>query len=173
MSNLTPKVLVPAQDSAANTYQHEAIGNKTDTHNATSLHGRIKTLLEHIHGVQEVYPSLADGIVVTSDSTAWTYGGFVELLPPSTITSDFDIHNIGIEDISDNDVYQLSLYSGAVSSEVLVGNIRFAKNSNFDAIVPQVFQTPLIAANSRISAKIACAIGANHAATVSIVYHTY
>jgi hypothetical protein len=171
MAFLPQDITVPSQDSAANSIWGDVIGNKTDTHSGDSIYALEKLLTEHIHSPSKVYPTLASGVTVTAGA-AWTLGSFVEIVPASTITSDFDIHFISIEAISANDVYELVLYKGALASEIEIGRVRFTKNANLDSVFNTPIQTGLIAANERISAKIASSVGSNNA-TISIFYHTY
>lgn len=171
MTWLTPSVPVPAQDSADNNFIEDVVGNKTDTHAGNSLYAMTETLLEHVHSASKVYPTLATAVTVTAGAS-WVLGNFVEIVPASTITSDFDIHHVYVDSISANDTYELVLYKGAISSEIEIGRVRFAKNSNFDAIVNQPFQTTLLLANERISAKVASSGGSNNV-SVGIMYHTY
>ncbi|NHJ39632.1 MAG: hypothetical protein FK731_06315 [Asgard group archaeon] len=172
MTFLTTNVLVPSQDSANNTVWGDVIGNKTDTHNGNSLVSKTETLLEHVHGASKVYPTLANGVTVTTGVGAWTLGNFVEIVPSSTITSDFDIHWVSIESISANDVYELVLYKGALTSEIEVGRVRFTKNAALDSTLNIPMQTSIIDANERVSAKIASSSGSDNA-TISLFYHTY
>lgn len=162
---------VPAQDSAKNVVWGDVIGNKNDTHSGDSLVGRIKTLLEHTHKPSKVYPTLANGVTVTGGA-AWILGAFAVIVPASTITDEFDIHHISIENISANDAYEIVLYSGADAAEVEIGRVRFTKNANLDSILNIPIQTPIIAANSQIKAKVASSGGSDNV-TVSIFYHTY
>jgi hypothetical protein len=132
----------------------------------------IEILLDHIHMPCKVYPTLADGVTVTADATAWTLGAFVVVVPASTITAGFDIHHISVEALSANDIYELVLYSGADLSETEIGRVRFTKNANQDGTMDVPFQTPINAANSQIKAKLATNAGSS-TADISIFYHTY
>lgn len=125
---------------------------------------------DHFHSEARVYPTLANGVTVESDGVAWTLGAFVEIVPVNTITVDFDIHNIGVENITANDVLELWLYAGA--GDTFVGHVRFTQNAVQDAVVNVPFQTPIIAANSRIRAKVASAGGGTDC-TISLKYHEY
>lgn len=163
---------IATQDSSNNNTPADVVGNKTDTHDGNSIYAVIKTLLEHVHKESKVYPTLASGVTVTAGAGAWTLGSFVEIVPASTITSDFDIHYLSIESISANDVYEIVLYKGAAASEVEIGRVRVTKNAALDATLNVPFQTPLIAANERISAKVASGSGSNNL-SLSTFYHTY
>lgn len=172
MSWLTPSVPVPAQDSSDNNYIQDVVGNKTDTHDGDSLYAFAETLLDHVHSAQKVYPTLSSGIAVAAGVGSWTLGDFFEIVAASTITSDFDIHYISIEGISANDTYELVLYKGAESSEIEIGRVRFSKSAAQEGTENQPFQTIIIAANERISVKLASATGSNNV-TIGIIYHTY
>ena len=165
---------VPTIDSADNLTRCDVVGNKDDSHSGNSLYANLKTVLEHIHSASKIYPSLANGVSVTAGA-AWTLGSFVEIVPLSAITNDFDIHYVSIEDISANDVYELVLYSdadGTPGSEVEIGRVRFVRSAVQSATLNAPMRTPLIAANSQIKAKIASSGGGNNA-TISIFYHIY
>lgn len=125
---------------------------------------------EHIHSAAKVYPTLANGVLVESDGAGWTLGAFVEIVPATTIGDEFDIHHIHVEAVSANDTLELVIYAGA--GDVEVGRIRLTKNAVQDSIVNMPFQTPIIAADSRIRAKVASASGGTDV-TISIKYHTY
>jgi hypothetical protein len=163
---------VPAADSTANVSMRDVIGNKTDTHDGDSLYAGVKQLKEHAHKAQKVYPTLAGGVTLTTHATTWTLGTVTEIVPASTITSDFDIHEVIIEDANTQDkTYELVLYSGAGDTEV--GRARFAVGSTKGGIPNATMQTPLIDANSRIRAALAIEDGSGKTATISLRYHTY
>ena len=170
MANLhTPQTPVPEINSAANTTTADAVGNKGDGHDGDSLHGKTETLLDHGHSPSLCYPTLADGVVVAGAAGVWTLGDFVEIVPASTITEDFDIHFVSIEAISANDIYQLHLYA----VEVFIGCVRFVKNAGLAPTIHVPIQTPIVAANSQIQAKLATSGGGADTATISAFYHVY
>jgi len=160
---------VPAVDSANNAKASDVIGNKSDTHDGDSLYAKVETLGDHIHSVSKVYPTLAGGVQLTAGA-AWTLGALVEIVPASTITGDFDIHAIDIEDISANDVYELVIYYGAGDTEA--GRVRFVQSAAQSATLNTAIQTPILPANSRIRAAVACSTG-GYTVDISIRYHTY
>ena len=45
------------------------IGQNNDTHNGTTLFGRLQQLIVHIHAAQKVYPTLADGVNLTTSAS--------------------------------------------------------------------------------------------------------
>lgn len=163
---------VPTVDSAANVLARDVLGNKGDTHDGDSAMARLDTADEHVHSEQEVYPTLADGVTLTTHADDWVLGTITEVVPATTIGSDFDIHEVVIEDVDTVDkTYELVLYSGAGDTEV--GRTRFAASTNKGG-VPNVFmQTPIIAADSRIRAQLAIQDGGSKTAVLSIRYHVY
>jgi len=174
MTVLDPKQIpVPAQNSADNDYIQKVIGNKTDNRNGDSLYALAHVMEEHDHAAANVYPSLASAVEVTSASAVWTLGAFAEIVPASAITSAFDIHFINVDSVSAVDSYELWLYSGAVSSEVLIGKARFSKTANISPVSNSPFQTIIQPANTRISAKLAVESANARIAAVSISYHFY
>lgn len=164
---------VPAQDSAANYSVADVVGNKADTHDGNSLYALAETNEEHNHSAGKVYPTLADGVVLTAvtDASTWTLGSLVEVVPASTITSDFDIHHVLVEAMSANSVYEIVLYAGAGDTEV--GRVRCVKNAVQSGTLNLPMQTPLIVANSRIRAAVASEGNNGETVTISLKYHTY
>jgi len=160
---------VPAANSADNVTTADVVGNKSDGHSGTPLVAITHTLEEHAHAISKVYPTLAGGVTATAGAS-WVLGSLVEVVPASTITDDFDIHAIDVEDISANDTYELVLYQGAGDTEV--GRIRFVRTAVQSATQNTIIQTPIVPANARIRAAVASAAGSNDV-TISLRYHTY
>lgn len=160
---------VPSVDSVDNIKSSDVIGNKSDTHSGDSLFAKVSALNEYFHSVSKVYPTLAGGVTLTAGA-AWTLGALVEIVPASTITSDFDIHAIDIEDISANDTYELVIYYGAGDTEA--GRIRFVRNAVQSATLNIPIHMPVIPANSRVRAAVACSTG-GFTADISIRYHEH
>ncbi len=172
MSFIEPGHGPPAADSAANATMNDVIGNKSDTHSGTSLKAMAHTIDEHFHQEQKVYPTLADGVTLTTAAGDWALGTVVEIVPINMITSDFDIHEVVIEDVNTTDkTYELVLYSGPGDTEI--GRIRFAASTNKGGVPNATMQTPIIDANLRIRAALAIQDGTGKTAVVSIRYHTY
>ena len=163
---------VPAQDAVANINVVDVVGNKTDTHDGTSLRAFAHTVNEHFHNPQEVYPTLADGITLTTAAGDWALGALTQIVPASTIGDDFDIHEVVIEDVNTQDkTYELVLYSGAGDAEI--GRTRFSSAANKGGVPNVTVQTPIIAADSRIRAQLAIQDGGSKTALISIRYHIY
>lgn len=129
-------------------------------------------LYEHGHSAAKVYPTLAAGVTVTGAAGAWTLGAYAEIVPVNTITTQFDIHWIVIEDASTDDTYELVLYAATTE----IGRVRFAVTltAGGRVILPPIFfQCAVVAANSQIQAKLASLGGGGETVTISIHYHTY
>ncbi len=148
------------------------IGNNDDGHDGATLFGRLQQLIGHIHSAQKVYPTLADGVALATHATDWVLGTIVEIVPINTITNEFDIHEVLVEDINTQDkTYELVLYYGADDTEC--ARIRFAATSNKGGVPAQFVMTPLIPANSRIRVQLAIEDGGSKTAKVSLRYHEY
>lgn len=171
MANYSSDQLVPAVDSANNVTTADVVGNKSDTHDGDSIAAIAHTLEEHEHAESKVYPTLANGVTVTTAAGAWALGALVEIVPASTITDDFDIHAVDVEGISANDVFELVLYQGAGDTEI--GRIRFVRSAVQSATLNTAIQTPIVPANARIRAAVACAAGGAKTVDISVRYHTY
>jgi len=162
---------VPSADSADNVIMSDVIGNKTDTHDGDSIYSLVVTIKEHHNTSSKVIPSLATGITVTSDGAAWTLGNFSnDIVAANAITHIFDIHNVSVENISANAVYELVLYYGATDIEC--GRVRFVKNAVQDGTMNVPIQSCEIPANSRVRAKVADSTGGNNV-TISLFYYEY
>ncbi len=148
------------------------IGENSDNHNVASLFGRNRELIEHVHTAQKVYPNLADGVTLTSGAGDWGLGTITEIIPANTITAEFDIHEVLVEDVNTQDkTYELILYYGA--SDIECVEVRFAASANKGGVPAQFAMTPLIPANSRIRAQLAIEDGASKTVKVSLRYHEY
>jgi hypothetical protein len=150
---------------------NNVIGNKRDSCNCDSIYGRLLKIKNHLHTKSKTYPTLSDGVVVTSHSNSWTLDGAVEIIPANTVTSSFYIHWIVIEEVGTNDIYEISLYSGLSGEETELGAIRVAKTTvagNGSSSI--YFQCEEIPANTRISAKCASKKGGG-SITISLAYH--
>lgn len=166
-------ILVPIQNSANNVTTTDVLGNKTDNESGNSVYSKLHMLSDHIHSACKVYPTLANGITLTSGAEAWALGAaWAEVVLANAIGSVFDIHRIHIGDYSNNTTYEMVLASGSAGNEVEIGRVRYTRTSNTNPGAYLPFITPLILANSRISAKLACAAG-GATSVMSIFYHTY
>ncbi len=148
------------------------VGNNDDNHDGSSLFGRLRELIEHVHTTQKVYPTLADGVTLTTAAGDWALGTITEIVPINTITAEFDIHEVLVEDVNTQDkTYELVLYYGAGDTECV--RVRFASTSNKGGVPAQFAMTPLIPANSRIRGQLAIEDGASKTIKFSLRYHEY
>lgn len=135
--------------------------------------GYQNSLYQHVHQQARVYPTLADGVVITGGAGAWQLGSFVELVPLNAITSAFDIHYVNFEGASATDTYELVLYKGTEGNEVEIGRVRSDRQSATSGITNVPIQIPAQDANQRISAKVASKSGGGDTVTISVYYHLY
>ncbi len=156
------------------------IGENDDGHESNTLFGRLMELIDHAHTAQKVYPTQAeevggdegDGVTLTTAAGNWALGTITEIVPASKITSEYDIHEILIEDVNTQDkTYELVLYYGAGDTEC--GRTRFAATSNKGGVPAVAMATILIPANSRIRAQLAIEDGNSKTVKMSIRYHLY
>ena len=171
------KEILPLPDSLVNEHMSDVIGNKNDTVTGTSVIGLLKFAANDVievnlrlHNTNLVYPTLADGIVVTADIVAWTLGNPVEVIPVNTILTPFDIHFINVEGASNVDIYELVIYSGLPLALVELGRVRISKqtvNSDIGSVPIPCFIQPAL---TRISARVACKGGGSHTITISLAY---
>ncbi len=165
---------VPTVNGTANNTFVDVIGSKDDTHDANSLYGRAHTVAEHFHKASQSYPDKTDGIAIASSDIAWGAGTglpYIEIVPASTITSDFDIHEIILEAMETNAVYQCDLYYG--DGNTFAGSSRFVRETNKTTVSGKRIQTPIIPANSKVTGKLFSSTASSDTAQVSLYYHTY
>ena len=164
------KLRVPLANSSDNNTTADVVGNKNDIVTTETIYGTTHQLREHVHGACLCYPTLFNGIYIVSNVAAWTIGDATTILSASTVGSIYDIHFVNIETISANAQYELILYYGAGATEC--GRVRFARLNNNESANGVPIMTPLIPANSALTAKLACSTGGS-SCNISIFYHTY
>jgi len=159
----------PAADSADNDNYRDVIGNKTDTLAGNSLVSILRRVEGRLNNASKVYPTLANGVVVTADNVAWTLGAAVEVVPINTITEDFLIYLIKVEAVSLTDTYEVVLYSDAAGT-IEIARFRTTRNTLFPEAGDIIISSEIIAANSTITARVANALGGIETVTVSLHY---
>ena len=148
------------------------IGENSDNHDVASLFGRLRELIEHVHTRQKVYPTLADGVILTTGAGDWELGTIIEIVPVNIITAEFDIHEVLVEDVNTQDkTYELVLYYG--ESDIECVRVRFAATSNKGGVPAQFAMTPLIPANSKVRGQLAIQDGGGKTIKISLRYHEY
>jgi len=159
---------VPGIDSATNLLMRDVIGNKSDSHSGSSLFGKIKQILDHVHSTIFTFPNLADSTVLTKPAGGWAggYGVIVEIIPANSVNAEFDLHYMSVSNISANGQFQIQLYSGAGGAEVAEGNgFAISRTAVQSQEGTRPIMTRLFPANTRISAAI---VGNGGAMTVSM-----
>jgi hypothetical protein len=161
-----PFAIIPKTIEALNTAEPS---NRAQT----SIYDRLHNASEHIHKESKVYPTATNGVTVTASTTAWVLGAYAEIVPASGIGSDFDIHFVELEGVSDPGLYELVLYAATTE----IGRIRFkvAGTPNNLTFQARPFMSPIISADTQIQAKLMTDTGNDPADTceISIQYHTY
>jgi len=131
-----------------------------------SLADKATDLLAHINATGKVYPTLAAGATVVSANTDWVLGALATVVPASTISSVFHIHDISIESCDRDAVFEIVLYSGAGDTEI--SRKRFAISGGFFGNVQIPMTSVKVAADSRIRAAIASSDGTALVATITM-----
>lgn len=122
---------------------------------------------------QHVYPTLAANKTLTSGSTSYVLGDFVEIVPFQGITSQFVITGINVEAFGDANVYEVVLYAGLEGYETEIGRVRIYAGylgGILDVGVNIPLTTTIQNANRRISAKAACATNSAQVIKISLNY---
>ncbi len=132
----------------------------------------LHTLLDHMHHVQHSYPTLADGVVLTTEAGDWALGTLTEIIPAGTISRDFDIHEVVFETVNTKDkTYELQLFYGA--TDIFASSVRVRSDTNKGGVPNGNIMTPIIPAESVIKGRLAIEDGGNKTAVISTRYHTY
>jgi len=182
MTYLNPKkVDKPAQNSTANNYIQDVIGNKADLVGVpfvagnNSIAAHLKTAYYHIHGQPFIYPVYANPVTLTSGSGAWAVGGsIIQVIPAATLTvAAFDLHWINISNISANSFFVINVYAGAPGSEVLISQVRGFRTTNFSQEVSKRIQIPQQPAGTRISCKLVDSTAGTITINVAFEGHYY
>jgi hypothetical protein len=98
-------------------------------------------------------------------------GGFVEIVGAGVIGDDFDIHFLIIEDVTDDEIYELVFYAATVEiSRVRFGAQPGVANVVTAAPLPTLMQ--IQPAGTQIQAKLASS-GDAETVTISVMYHVY
>ena len=154
--------------------QAKTIGNREyDNYTSDNIYGILDMLKHHVHSVTKVYPTLANNVTLTGGAGAWQLGNFIEVVPANTITDWFDIHWVVLVDPSVQDNYQVELYQGDLGSEELIAQIKVTRDTNQGSTGSVPIMTPIIPANTRISAKLATESGGNDTLDIAVLYHEY
>ena len=152
----------------------QIVGDLTDGHSTATLYGYAKQNSEHNHGVTYTYPLLAAAVTLTAGGGAWDpLPAPTEIIPANTITKDFDIHWLHIGGLSANGEFIVALYQGAGGSETLIGEVPVVRNAVQSQEGSLTLITPLMDANTRISAALASSPAAANTADIKISYHEY
>ncbi len=146
----------------------DVLGNKDDSPEGSSLYARARTVEDHIHTEQKLYPELANSIQVVGGSGVWELGTLTTLMPANTANIRFDIHWIVICAISVNDEYELILYADTTQ----IGRIAFTRTDKKDVDDGVPFQCPILEPEVRIRARLASA-GGGDTANFKLLYHEY
>ena len=124
----------------------------------------IAFLTPYFESRRRCYPTMANSVSVAGTTTAWSPGTYTEIVPSSTINSNYRILEIDVLSVSATDELELVVATGAASSETIIGSIRFT------AVGKYSFGYSLIPANTRISARLANKGTTAITAKISIAY---
>lgn len=139
-----------------------------DNHNSLNIWGKVCRVMRSITNTSYCYPTLSNGVLLTTNESAWTPSNYIEVIPVNTITSDYRLHSVIIEATSNGGCYQLDFYKGTIGNEVHIGSVRISGIAEIKGDVN--IRTECIEANSRVTCKVSHSIG-NETITISLGYH--
>ena len=149
------------------------IGARTDSPLQDTLYGRTIAVYNNLHSTQNVYPTLANGVTLTTGTLAWALGAKTEVIPSNAIPTVFDLHHINVGGVSNTATFEIHVYAGEIGHEVLISSGRTTRTDPFGS-APQIsVSAPIQLANTRISASIAESIIGSGTMVVSFNYNPY
>lgn len=140
-------------------------------YNALSSKVAFDNLEDSLSGQLGVHPVAADGVTATCNAAAWnTTGAWAEVVPPSTITADFWLESIVIEEVNAADSFLFQVAVGAAASEVIIAAARgvFGHATNCGTLIIPIRKK--VAKNARIAVRASCKSTNARTAVVSISY---
>ena len=150
------------------------VGTNADEHDLITLSGKTHLQRDHTHSVAMIHPELANPVQLQKAAGVWAaYGTPTEIVAAGVITNNFDLHFGIVSAISANGDYTIEIYQGAALSETLIANIAIARNAvqSQEGATPII--TPLILANTRISAALSSGNAAQDTIEIKLMYHIY
>lgn len=133
----------------------------------------VDNIEDHLHLESNVYPTGAAGVQLTADNDApWDLpDAYTEIIPVSTIVTEFGVYYVNVEAASADVTYELVLYCGTTE----IGRVRFtainAANGRVFSSIP--IQTASCTANAQIQGKLMSSSGAADTATITLTYHAH
>ena len=108
------------------------------------------------YNAYKTYPTLANGVTLTTDDGNWTDGNYTEVIPSNTITSPFYVHSCILYHGNNTIDYEVDISYGTVGNEIIIGTVPyFSTDANNE--IELIFILPIkLPANTRISAKTRC-----------------
>jgi len=135
-----------------------------------SMADEVHIINDHIHGVQQMYPSLADPIVVTGGAQ-WTLGAeSADLIAADVVSKPFDVHHVVVSSPDTNEDYEIAILGGGS----IIGSVAFTRTGVFLNSVQIPIMTPIQPAGTAITAKLADGgAGGGATAGVKVAIHEY
>jgi hypothetical protein len=113
------------------------------------------------------YPSMVAAPQITAGAGSYELGTAVEIIPANTIATTFAIAKVQFAVLSDTGTYEVVLYANDTEE---IGRTRIAGGTVGNAVLNIDMSTPIQAAGTKISAKIACAVAGSKTLYMSVIY---
>jgi len=125
---------------------------------------------EETNEAQEIYPTLAPGVLLTTHADDWVLGSFTEIVPVNTIDHEFHIHHVHIISPSANGEYECVLYCATTE----IGRFSFSRTDKKDDVEGIEVHTDRCLANTQVQAKLASANDVSEdTVRIKIWYHEH
>ena len=131
----------------------------------------LRSLIKTFASARKVYPTLANGVTLTTGTGAWALGNFIEVIPANAIAKRFRLDTANFAVFSINTTYEIIFYKGTAGNEVEIGRCRANPGGATSAVHDKPLYTALLDANTRVVAKVANSTASQGTVVVSLTYH--
>jgi hypothetical protein len=138
--------------------------------NLLALTARLDRLLQYLDSQVKTYPTTAVGVTATAGAATYAKDGtWVEIIPASTVTTDYSVVAMALDIITTVDEYEIELGTGTAASEVVVSTHKFASAITSGETRIDISSMAQIPANTRLAVRLSSKDGSN-SANVSVEY---
>lgn len=155
-----------AVDAGAGVVTIPATGHHLVEGNFVKIDGSV-----NYDGTYEVLAAAANTFNIEATYVAEEFAGTETAT--DVIPDDFDIHYLNISALSANGDYEIIIFSGDAGSEVEIARIAATRNAVFSQEGSKSCQSPIIDAETRISAALVGSNAAANTCAIKFEYHTY
>jgi len=120
--------------------------------------------------IHNIYPLSTQSITVTSSSSAWTKGSYVEIIPANTIKTTFYITGVIVNKMKVDTEYEIDIAYGNVSSENVIITVAHETHDTNRPGMIYIDPPTKIPSRSRIASRIATEESTSNTCDIKILY---